>query len=412
MVLRKTSTSVISDGESRIDWALQSRQTGYYNSVITVTHPIPSFLKMSTSDSITPKSGLDSVDYYMVGISKLAGFEKPIKLSSNESALGMSPLAREAGIRSLEQSHLYPEVDTERLATVIGACYHLEPQRMAFGPGSDELLQRIVNTFSGPGEQLIHSKHAYMQFPIYAKLAGATPVAADDSDFHYCADSILDRVTDQTRIVLLANPDNPSGTYLAASEIRRLHRHLPDNVLLIIDAAYEEFALVEDYESGTRLVHEFENVIVTRTFSKVYGMAGLRLGWCYGPQWAIDLLTRIGPSFPVNVVAFATAIACIEDTWHTRKVLDHTKKWVEKLSHAFTGLGLKTYPSQTNFVLAGFPPGSAHSADETNRYLNDHGIIPRQFAVDGFRDKLRFTVGTEDEMKKTIGIMQQFFQSA
>lgn len=366
---------------------------------------------MDKQKSIAPKPALETIDYYMVGISKLAGFAKPIKLSSNESALGMSPKAIEASIKSLERGHLYPEVDTEHLATAIAARYQLDPNRMGFGPGSDELLQRIVNTFAGPGQELIHSKNAYMQFPIYAKLAGATPVAAADMDFRYSVDTILQQVSEQTRVVLLANPDNPSGTYLSGSEIRRLHRNLPGNALLIIDAAYEEYARVDDYESGTQLVHEFDNVIVTRTFSKVHGMAGLRLGWCYGPEWVVDLLTKIGPSFPVNCVAYSAGIASIEDAEFTENVLEHNERWIQTLTHEFNQLNLKTYPSQTNFLLVGFPRECGRSADETNHYLNANGIIPRQFALSDFSDKLRFTVGTDDEMHKTIEVMQQFFQS-
>lgn len=366
---------------------------------------------MNNQESIAPKPVLQTIDYYMVGISKLDGFASPIKLSSNESALGMSPKAIEAAIKSLQRGHLYPEVDTEYLATSIASRYGLDPGRMVFGPGSDELLQRIVNSFAGPGEELIHSKNAYMQFPIYAKLAGATPVAADDMDLRYSVDTILNQVSDRTRIVLLANPDNPSGTYLSGSEIRYLHGRLPGNVLLIIDAAYEEYARVDDYESGTQLVHEFDNVIVTRTFSKVHGMAGLRLGWCYGPEWVMDLLTRIGPSFPVNCVAYSAGIASIEDTDFTNQVLEHNKRWVNILTDELSRLGLRPYPSQTNFLLVGFPPECGRSADETNRHLNSSGIIPRQFALADFSDKLRFTIGTDREMQKTIEVIQQFIRS-
>ena len=367
---------------------------------------------MPNSASIAPKPVLKTIDYYMVGISKLEGFSKPIKLSSNESALGMSPLAIEAGMKSLERGHLYPEVDTEQLAVAIGDCYQLSPERMAFGPGSDELLQRIVNTFAGPGEELIYSKNAYMQFPIYAMLAGATPVAANDIDFRYSVDDILSLVNDRTRIVLLANPDNPSGTYLTGPEMRYLHQSLPSNVLLIIDAAYEEYARVDDYESGTNLVHEFDNVIVTRTFSKVHGMAGLRLGWCYGPEWVVNLITKIGPSFPVNCTAYAAGIASLNDTEFTQKVLDHNERWTKTLISEFRSLGLNAYLSQTNFVLLGFPPECGRSSDETNMHLNSKGIILRQFALSDFADKLRITVGTDEEMQKTIDVMQQFLRSA
>lgn len=358
--------------------------------------------------TIQAKPGLMEIGYYMVGISKLPGFDVPIKLSSNESALGMSPKAIEAAREAVKGSHLYPEVDTEHLAVAIGNRFGLEPVRMAFGPGSDELLQRIVNTFVGPGQELVHSRNAYMQFPIYAKLAGATPVAASDRDFHYDVDAILSCVNERTRIVLVANPDNPSGTHLSASEMWRLHAALPDNVLLMIDAAYEEFALIDDYESGTRLVHEFDNVIVTRTFSKVYGMAGLRLGWCYGPEWVADLLTKIGPSFPVNVAAQAAGLASVLDDDHMQAVLAHNSEWVGRFSDALRDIGLKVYPSQTNFMLVGFPPECGKTADEVNTHLNNNGIIPRQFAVDAFEDKLRFTVGLDWEMEKTIQVLRDF----
>ena len=360
--------------------------------------------------AISPKQALASVGYYMVGISRLPGWDKPIKLSSNESALGMSPKAIEAARQAIQTSHLYPEIDTGTLAEIIAERYHLNPARMAFGPGSDEILQRVVNTFSGPGEELVHSKNAYMQFPIYAKLAGATPIAASDHDFHYDVDNILEAVTSNTRIVLIANPDNPSGTHLSAGEVRRLHSGLADNILLIIDAAYDEFASSKDYESSTNLVHEFDNVAVTRTFSKVYGMAGLRLGWCYGPEWVIDILTKIGPSFPVNTASFAAGIAAVKDIEHVNSVLSHNQKWIAGLTTHFTNIGLKVFPSQTNFVLVEFPLEVGKTADESNVWLNRNGIIPRQFAVDDFYNKLRFTVGQDWEMEKTIEVLSSFLK--
>ncbi len=360
--------------------------------------------------TVRPKEVLAAVDYYMVGISKLPGIDEPIKLSSNESALGMSPAALAAAQQAIAASHLYPEVDTEALAEALGERYGLDPARMAFGPGSDELLGRIVNTFAGPGEELVHSKNAYMQFPIYAKLAGATPVAAEDSDFHYDVDAILACVNGYTRIVLIANPDNPSGTYMAGEEVRRLHAGLSSDVLLIIGAAYEEFADQPDYESGTRLVHEFDNVIVTRTFSKVYGLAGLRLGWCYGPLDAIDTLVKIGPSFPVNTASYAAGVAAVRDTDHVDRVLAHNKKWATEFTRELTGMGLKVYPSQTNFMLVEFPHNAGKSAAEANAFLNQHGVIPRQFALADFSNKLRFTVGDDRGMQRAIEVLREFMQ--
>jgi histidinol-phosphate aminotransferase len=359
---------------------------------------------------VKAKTVLDAIGFYMVGISKLEGWDNPAKLSSNESVLGMSPKAIEAATRAVAQSHLYPEVDTEILAEEIAKRYQLDPAKITFGAGSDELLQRIVNTYAGPGDELVHSAHAYMQFPIYAKLAGATPVAAADNNFRYDVDSILAAVTERTRIVLLANPDNPSGSYLTGKEIRHIHSQLADNVLLIMDSAYEEFATEDDYESATRLVDEFENVIVTRTFSKVYGMAGLRLGWCYGTPEMIDLITRIGPSFPANSVAFAAAVEAIKDQDHVDNVLRHNRRWITQLTSSLTDKGLVVYPSHTNFLLVQFPAETGKTAEGACEYLNQNGLIPRQFAVDNFYDKLRFTIGDNDAMQKTISVLGDYMK--
>lgn len=358
--------------------------------------------------NLTPRPGLKDIDYYMVGISKLPGFERVIKLSSNESPLGASPRAVAAGAEAMQGMHRYPEVDMELLQEALGAHFGLDPARIAFGPGSDELLTRLVRTYAGPGDEVIYSQHAYMQFPIYATTAGARPVAAPDDDFRHSVESLLAQVTDRTRVVIIANPDNPSGTYLPGAEVRRLRADLPEGVLLIVDAAYEEYAAAADHESATRLVHERDDVVVTRTFSKVFGMAGLRLGWCYCPHEAVDLLERIGPSFPVSIPARAAGLAALADRAHTRAVLEHNAKWLARLSEELGALGLKVYPSQTNFVLVRFPPDGGKSAPEADRFLQGRGIIARRFAVADFEDKLRFTVGLDDEMEITLAALRDF----
>ncbi len=358
--------------------------------------------------NLTPRPGLQEIDYYMVGISKLPGFERVIKLSSNESPLGASPAAIAAGAEAMQGVHRYPEVDVELLQEALAAHFGLDPARITFGPGSDELLTRLVQTYAGPGDEVIHSQHAYMQFPIYATTAGARPVAAPDEDFRHSVDAILGCVGERTRVVIVANPDNPSGTYLSGAEVRRLRQGLPAGVLLIVDAAYEEFAVAADHESATRLVHERGDVVVTRTFSKVFGLAGLRLGWCYGPHETIDLLERIGPSFPVNVPARAAGRAALADRAHTEAVLAHNARWIGRLTDDLAGLGLKVYPSQTNFVLVRFPPDGGRSALEADRFLQGRGIIARRFAVADFEDKLRFTVGRDDEMETAIAALGDF----
>ena len=355
-----------------------------------------------------PRPGLRDIDYYMVGIAKLPGLDRVIKLSSNESPLGASPRAIEAAAKAAEDMHRYPEVNMDRLQEALAAHFDLDPARITFGTGSDELLSRLVQSYAGPGDEVIYSVHAYMQFPIYAATAGAHPVAAADDDFRHSVDSILGCVTDRTRAVIIANPDNPSGTYLTGPEVRRLRENLPSNILLIIDAAYEEYAAANDYESGTRLVAERDDVVVTRTFSKVFGMAGLRLGWCYGPVEVIDLLNRIGPSFPVNLAAKAAGLAALDDRTHTEAVLAHNAKWLGRFSDDLSAMGLGVYPSQTNFVLVRFPDADGRSAVEANRALLAQGIIPRRFAVRDFEDKLRFTMGRDEEMETTVAAIGRF----
>ncbi len=354
------------------------------------------------------KQALADVGYYMVGISSLPGFASIAKLSSNETAIGPSPRAVEAAMAAMENAHRYPELGTDALPKALAAQYGLDPKRMAFGPGSDEVLLRLISLYSGPGDEVIHSKNAYMQFPIYAMRAGSVPVAADDDDFRHSVDKILACVTERTKIVIIANPDNPSGTYLPGEEVRRLHAGLGEDVLLIIDGAYHEYAAADDYEDPAVMVHEFDNVVMTRSFSKLYSLAGLRLGWCFGPPGIIDLMERVGPSFPVSSAANAAGIAAVEDTDHCDRVLAHNSKWIERMTGALTQFGLKVYPSQTNFVLVRFPDEGVNTAERADEFLKSKGIVGRKFALDDFANKLRFTVGLDDEMDATIAALGSF----
>ncbi|MCP5087175.1 MAG: aminotransferase class I/II-fold pyridoxal phosphate-dependent enzyme [Rhodobacteraceae bacterium] len=359
---------------------------------------------------LSPKRGLEDIGHYMVGISSLPGFNSIIKLSSNESPLGPSPAALAAATAALETAHRYPEVDLQELPEAIAQRYGLEPSQIVFGPGSDEILLRLVSIFSGQGDEVIHSKNAYMQFPIYALRAGSTPIGAEDEDLKHSVDGILACVTERTKIVVVANPDNPSGTYLPGAEIRRLREELRDDILLIIDGAYDEYALADDYENPTNLVREFQNVVVTRTFSKLFCLAGLRLGWCYGPPGVADLMERVGPSFPVNIAAQAAGTEAVRDDAHISAVLVHNTKWIKYLSQELSALGLVVYPSQTNFVLVKFPDKAVKTAKRADDHLKSQGIVGRRFALEDFRDKLRLTVGRDDEMRKTVGALTEFMR--
>jgi histidinol-phosphate aminotransferase len=365
-------------------------------------------MKKSALFPLSARPGLDEIDYYMVGISRLPGFGRIIKLSSNESPLGPSAATKDAAARALAEAHYYPEVGLDELPNAIAQVFGLDPSCIVFGPGSDELLLRLVTCFSGPGDEVIHSAHAYMQFPIYAKRAGSTPVAAPDDNFRHSVDAILNKVNKRTKVVIVANPDNPSGSYLPGSEIRRLLMTLPEEVLLIVDSAYDEYASASDYESATNLVGKHHNVVVTRTFSKAFCLAGLRLGWCYGPRSVIELLERIGPSFPVNNAAQAAGIVAVQDRVHFEAVLAHNVKEIHRFSDALRAMGLKAYPSQTNFVLVQFPDWGEKTASKADEHLNRNGIVARKFAVTDFENKLRFTMGLDWEMDRTIEALGSF----
>ena len=361
---------------------------------------------------VAPRPGIADLAEYMVGLSKLPGFNTVAKLSSNEGPLGPSEAVREAIVESLAELHRYPEVDTERLQEAIARRFGLDPSRIVCGPGSDEVLGRLVRTYAGAGEEVIHSVHAYMQFPSYAVSAGATPVAAPDRDFRHDVESIVGCVTDRTRIVIVANPDNPSGTYLSGREIRRLRSELPGRALLILDAAYDEYAHAPDYESGASLVERCDNVVMTRSFSKAFGLAGLRLGWCYAPSAIVDALNIVGPLFPVSVPAFAAGIAALGDLAHTKATLAHNRKWVSWLSGKLIELGLHVYRSQTNFVLVRFPSQSGRTAAEADAFLLARGIIARRFSVLDFEDKLRISIGLDHEMRAVVDALREFLSEA
>ncbi len=357
---------------------------------------------------LKPKPRLASVGYYMVGISELPGFDRIIKLSSNESPLGPSPNAIAAASEALHEAHRYPEVALQALPEAIANRFNLDPAMITFGPGSDEVLLRLVNLYSGPGDEVIHSANAYMQFPIYALRAGSDPVAAPDDDLQHSVDNILNCVSDRTKIVLIANPDNPSGTYLSGGEVRRLREALREDILLIVDSAYDEYATANDYETATNLVAEYRNVVVTRTFSKLFSLAGLRLGWCYGSPEVIDLMERVGPSFPTNVAAQAAGTAAVLDEAHTDAVLAHNRKWIDRFRTSLEQMGLKAHPSQTNFVLIQFPVGSSKTVAGADEALKKHGVVARKFALAAFDDKLRITIGLDHEMEKATEILARY----
>lgn len=357
------------------------------------------------------RTGGEKFAQHMLGISSLEGFEKVIKLASNENPLGPSPKAVAAIATAIDELHRYSEAGYVDLKQAIAERYGLDSSRIVVGPGSDELLTRVARAYAGSGDEIVHSAHCYGKFPIYANIVGATPVRAADRDFQVDVDAMLGCVTERTRIVMLANPDNPAGTWISGAELRRLHAGLGDNVLLAIDGAYTEFVTVSDYEDGIALVESAENVVVTRTFSKIYGLADLRLGWLYGPPDVVEVVSRLSLSFPISGLAVAGGMAALCDVEFATRSRDHNETWLAWLTERLESLGLSVHPSQTNFVLARFPDTERKTARAANEFLLLRGIIPRVINGPDYEDALRISVGESFEMLALGDALAEFLEA-
>lgn len=338
------------------------------------------------------KAGIDRIKPHMV--SEAANIAPPsaVLLNSNESAFGPSPIARDAARAAASSIERYLENPDHILAPAIASHFGLDAARITTGQGSDDLLARLARAYLGPGTELIRSANGYLKVPNYAYANDAEVVSVADDHFKPSADRMINALTDRTRVVYLANPENPAGTYLSGTEVRRLHAALPDNVLLIIDAAYEEYVDAPDYEPAHILVEQAENVVICRTFSKIYGLAGARVGWMYGPDDIIDAVRRVGLTFPVASSSAAAAIAALEDEAHTRYVHDANRRGRDWISAEMQALGLGVIPSQANFVLVHFPD-MQRSAEAATSALLQEGVAVRRFASSAYGDYLRITVG-------------------
>jgi len=356
--------------------------------------------------ALTPRPGIMKIAPYVPGKDSVEGKQTIAKLSSNEGALGPSPKAMAAYAAVAADLHRYPDGDCSGLRAAIGRHYGLDPARIVCGAGSDELLNLLVRAYCGPGDQLLYSQYGFMMYPINALGVGAQPVAAPEKNYRTDIDALLAEVTDRTRVVCLANPNNPTGSYVTKDDVRRLHAGLPKHVLLIIDAAYAEYVSKNDYEAGVELVDGAENVVMTRTFSKIYGLGGLRLGWMYGPAGVIDVLSRLRQPFNVNAAAQAAGIAALADLAHTDASRANNDTWLPWLAAELGQLGLAPRASVGNFVLVGF--GSKDRAAAANDWMMNDGLIPRMVGGYGLPDHLRITIGTESEVRAVKESLARF----
>lgn len=363
---------------------------------------------MSSLKRPEPRPGVLAIDAYVPGKSSAPGVAKVYKLSSNETPLGASAKAIEAYKALATHLQDYPDGSASELRAAIGRAYGLDPARLVCGAGSDELLNLLAHAYLGPGNEAIHTKHGFLVYRLATLSAGGTPVVAPERNYTADIDQILKAVTARTKLVFLANPNNPTGTYIPFDEVKRLHAALPPHVLLVLDAAYAEYVRRNDYEAGIELVATTENVVMCRTFSKIHGLAALRLGWLYGPAHIVDALNRIRGPFNVNAPAIVAGIAAIQDTAHVEKSVTHNEHWLEWLTQHIGALGLSVTPSVANFLLIHFPETKGKTAKDADVFLTSRGLILRRLDPYHLPNALRLTIGDEEANHLVVKSLGEF----
>ena len=360
---------------------------------------------------ITPRPGIMDIAAYMPGEAKLDGHAEPMQLAANENALGPAKSAMAAYTEAGASLHRYPDGAATVLRNAIADAHGLDADRIICGAGSDEILSFLGRSYAGPGDEVLYSAHGFLMYPIITLTVGATPVAAPETaDLTASVDALLAAVTPKTRILFLANPNNPTGTLLPMSELRRLRAGLRDDILLVIDAAYAEYVDHPDYDAGAALADEGENTVMTRTFSKIHGLAALRLGWCYCPASVAAVLNRLRGPFNVGAPSLAAGVAAIGDTGHIERSRAHNFAERKRLQDRLRQLGLNTPESHGNFILIRFVDGD--QAEAALQAMNAGGVIPRRVAGYGLPESLRVTVGTAEENDAVVQALTDFVGEA
>lgn len=345
---------------------------------------------------------------YKGGEANIVGVEKVYKLSSNENPLGASKRALAAYIDASNKLNIYPDGAHDELRNAIASRYGLDSGRIICTNGSDEVFQLLGRAYLAPNDEIIQSEYGFLVYRLIAQQAGAKCLSAKTNGFKADVDAILDLVSPKTKIVFLDNPNNPCGTYIPFSEIQRLHAGLPKNVLLVLDAAYAEYVNKNDYSSGLELAGAHENVLMTRTFSKIHGLAALRIGWAYGPQNIIDALNRVRGPFNVNGPALSAGAAAIADEEFASQSQSHNNKWLETIKDEISKLGFETIPSVGNFLLVGFSKDPSKSADTADLFLKSKGLIVRKLGAYNLANYLRISIGEDDANLALLAAFKEF----
>jgi len=356
-----------------------------------------------SAGAIAPQPGIMDIALYEAGASHLAGRSDALKLSSNENPWGCSPAAREAIIRAAAEVHRYPSSNHAALRAAIGEVHGLDPERIICGAGSDEIISFLAQAYAGPGTEVLFTEHGFLMYRIAAQAAGARPVAVRERERVTDVDALIAGAGPATRLIFVANPNNPTGTIVSADELERLARAVPQ-AILAVDSAYAEFA--EGYDGGAELASRLPNVVMLRTFSKLYGLGGLRVGWGYGPRRVIDVLQRMRGPFNVSAPGLAAAEAAIRDTGFAERCRAETARLRDWLAGALAAAGVPSDPSSANFILARFAdPATAEAADAA---LRRDGIIVRRVAGYGLPQCLRITIGDEAACRRVADSVAGF----
>jgi len=353
---------------------------------------------------IVPQPGIMDIALYQGGKSKVDGVSNVVKLSSNENPFGPSPAAQEAVARSVHGLHRYPSTDHSELRTAIGEVHSVDPDRVICGVGSDEIIAFLCQAYAGPGDEVLYTEHGFAMYRISALAAGATPVEVKERERMTDVDNLLEACTERTRLVFIANPNNPTGTMIGMAEVERLAEGLPAQCLLVLDGAYAEY--VDGYDGGAKLVEHRDNVVMTRTFSKLYGLGGLRVGWGYAPKPVIDVLNRVRGPFNLSTTALAAAEAAVRDVAWAEKCRADNTRLRTLLSESLAEHGVRCDTSMANFVLARF--ADREEAEDCDLYLQSQGFIVRRVAGYNLPNCLRITVGDEPSVRRVAFCVGQF----
>ncbi|WP_343081058.1 histidinol-phosphate transaminase [Ostreiculturibacter nitratireducens] len=356
------------------------------------------------TNQIRPQPGIMDIALYEGGAAHVAGVSDAIKLSSNENPFGPSDKAREAYARAVHKLHRYPSTDHAALRRAIGEVHGLDPAQIICGVGSDEIIGLLCNAYAGRGDEVLFTEHGFLMYRIYAQAAGATPVSVAERDRTTDVDALLAACSKRTKLVFIANPNNPTGTMIGLPEIRRLADGLPPQAILVLDGAYAEY--VEGYDGGAKLATERGNVFMTRTFSKIYGLGGLRIGWGYGPKPIVDVLNRVRGPFNLSTSQLETAEAAVRDQEHVQRCREENARMRAWLAEALAEHGVPSDTSTANFILARFADEA--EAQACDAYLQSQGLIVRRVAGYGLPQCLRITVGDEASCRRVAHAVGQF----